>query len=76
MNKNVTKKEIVEKLFSVIKLTRGGSCIKKLEYQDEGDAGEFVYGFMDLGGKSSHFRIDVTADSDISMIKDICEYFA
>ena len=71
-----TKKQIVEKLLPVIKLTREGASIKRLTYQDEGENGEYVYGFYELADGNHHFRIDVTADSEISMIKDICEHFA
>lgn len=70
------KKQIIEKLLPVLKLTRAGADIKRLTYQDEGAAGEYVYGFCELSDSDHHFRIDVTASSGISMIKDICEYFS
>lgn len=61
------KKRICVRLLGTLNLTRAGTGIVGLEYEDH-DGDESVV-IRYVGGKSR--RIDVTADSGTALIKDI-----
>lgn len=61
------KKNLVEKLTKLIKQTREGKGIENIVYK-KGD-GDDEYVIIDYYGTSK--KIDVTADSEIALMRDI-----
>jgi len=64
------KKKILYNLLQTLKSTRAGEDIEDIIYYNMVSLGEYVDVVYDTGFIR---RIDVTADSGIAMIRDICK---
>lgn len=65
---NENKRKICELLLPAVQATRGGADVTALEYFEEGNGDEVVYIRFKSGFS---YRACVTADSGLSMIRDI-----
>lgn len=67
MEKNVTKADIVKALLPVIRLTRAGANVSDITLTDDGEYANILY------SDGSNSRCDVSCDSGMSLIRDICQ---
>lgn len=65
------KKMICEKLGELLKLTRAGEDIDRIEYSPEKDDAVVFYKSCSTSGLTYGIRVCVEADSGIAMIQDI-----
>ena len=69
MNRTNTKKELVTKLFELVRMTRAGSDTVGMELQEDENCSRVIIQY-----ENGRRIVDVTADSGIALVRDVLKY--